>query len=482
MAAEEYKILIQDETSGGDEMGSGQASPQEEQKKTNTLLGDVAKFFGSMIGLTSAITFIIQALRRSKILSTFMDSLLTTLSAVIDLLLIPLIPIFIPVLHLITSFIPVAAKINTEISEFLKDPWGKLIEWLGGSESIFGKALNEVRTIWGSTGEEIGKIWADEGLSFWDKVGGTASIVWGNIEATASVAFSAISDWWGTTIAPKIEEFSKNLPEDWSGFINVASTEVESVFKTLGDIWGDPETTTWQKIVGSAITVWESVKTVWSYFWNQGPGHTLWQTVTTTISNWWTSLWSDGGKGLSAWESVQETIGNFWTGTVVPAATKFWGEQILPYVEKAWENIQITAMPVIIKIAEIIDVVHRGAVTLFNAVVTFIKFIDSLNPFLNFNEPDYMFEPASLADKLTVDYNNMLTDQRNKDIAMQQNIARGGVYNAATNSMTYGGPSSSVVIEEINVVVNNNNAVGELSSEEASTFVSKAMLDAMLRI
>lgn len=483
MASEEYRILIQDETSdteAASEAGvSGTGSVQQEQKKTNSLLGDVAKFFGSMVGLTSAITFIIQALRRSKILGTFMDSLLTTLAAVIDLLLVPLIPIFIPLLKLLVSFIPTAAKVGQQISTFLQDPWGTLIQWLGGTESIFGKALQEVRTIWGSTGEEIGKIWADEGLSFWGKVAKTADLVWTNIEATASVIFTAIGNWWESSVAPKIDEFAKNLPDDWHNFITTASEEVENVFRGLGEIWGNEDSTVWQKIYESAALIFSSAGEIWKTFWSEGnPGHTLYESAMQKMSTWWAGIWSEGGAGLNAWEEVQRVIGSFWTNTIVPSAVSFWEDTLEPIVRNVFEILKVKIENIFISLWNDIRSIIASSMAVF--MQSYIDFIVS-----KIGTP--LAKLIGLQN-LIDDFNSILS------IVGQQTPLKEEPAFTGSNNIVYVNPQTapdwynkyeskpSITIENMNFEVENNMPTTETMTEEITVLVSQAVLEAQRRI
>jgi hypothetical protein len=68
--------------------------------------GDIGKIAGQVAGVAGGIGILITAMKRSKIFSTFMDNLLTILGAIIDMLLIPLIPLFLPLLQLMMPLMP----------------------------------------------------------------------------------------------------------------------------------------------------------------------------------------------------------------------------------------------------------------------------------------------------------------------------------------------------------------------------------------
>jgi hypothetical protein len=103
-------------TSGGGGASAGASS-------SGGGMAPVIDFFKQILPFAGPLVFVIQAIRRSKIFSTFMDTFLTVASAMIDILLIPLVPLLGPALKFMLSFLPYLKDISKFIGDFIKDPW-----------------------------------------------------------------------------------------------------------------------------------------------------------------------------------------------------------------------------------------------------------------------------------------------------------------------------------------------------------------------
>ena len=139
MSAEEtWKIILTEDlgTGGGTGSAGGQTTfgtdASGQDSTTKTTIANVGKMAAGLVGITGTIAFVFQMIKRSKIFSTFMDAFLTILSAVVDILLIPLIPILGPALKLLMKLIPVAYDASKAMAEWLKDPWQAMKDIFSG--------------------------------------------------------------------------------------------------------------------------------------------------------------------------------------------------------------------------------------------------------------------------------------------------------------------------------------------------------------
>jgi len=263
MAEETWRVILQEgeQTGGagaaGGVAGAGSVAEQKaakaqdeivaEQKKQQPMWANVAKFVGGLVSIVGVIAFVFQMIRRSKIFSTFMDSFLMVLSSFIDILLIPLIPLFSWVLRLLVGLLPNVQNLSKSIENFFKDPWkavNDIFAWLVGlPEKIF----NGLSTLFGNMGFS--------GLSgLMGELGG----IWGN----------------------------------WSD-------EVKPIFKTYTDnikaIWANPDTSIWDKIVLSAHESWTAVTAIAGVTWEaiKESGSVIWEYVKTTAAGIWDRFYAE---------------------------------------------------------------------------------------------------------------------------------------------------------------------------------------------
>lgn len=224
MANEEWKIILTSEDSGtGGSSGSGgggvggtstSSAPGSSGGSggggmggSSKMWGDIAKLAGVFAGSISAVMFIIQAFRRSKILSTFMDNMLTILGAVIDMMLIPMIPYMVPVLMKMLTWLqnPAGFIITALLSVFAGAAGGALGASIGSSIGGFlGSILPGIGTAIGAIiGAAIG-LWL-------------TTIDWGQLWKDASTFFgTTLPNWWNSSVGPF---FTRDLPNWWNKLI-----------------------------------------------------------------------------------------------------------------------------------------------------------------------------------------------------------------------------------------------------------------------
>ena len=121
MGEEVWRVILEEgaptTTRGGDGGGAGVSQKEQVEaakvtRKTAPVWQNVGKLVGGLVGITSVIAFVFQMIRRSKVFSTVMDSFLTIISAMVDILFMPLVPILVPVLRIIMKAMPTIMEIS----------------------------------------------------------------------------------------------------------------------------------------------------------------------------------------------------------------------------------------------------------------------------------------------------------------------------------------------------------------------------------
>lgn len=301
MAEEQWKIIFSEEGSSGGSSGGTSTGTNKDQQDANKAVKEgaphwaaIGKFAAGLTGVVGVIAFVFQMIRRSKVFSTFMDSFLTILSAVVDILMIPLIPLLAPVLKLLLKLIPLSMEVSKAIDKFLKNPWqgikdlfagmGKGIEnifkWLAnlvgggtlgnmfaGIGEKLSKMYTEIGQIWGNTGEEIGKIWSNEGLTTWQKIGLTASTIWGAIKENGILVFNTMKDIWKTVVVPAATEFwDKSIVPWWQ---NTAMPKIIKIWEEFKENTLIPKWIEFQDFIKLKTSEgWDWVKTKADETWN----------------------------------------------------------------------------------------------------------------------------------------------------------------------------------------------------------------------
>lgn len=153
--------------------GDGGGGGQGKYKGAKKAIGGALKGAGIAFGLSSI-------LKQSQIFTGFLGSVFQIVGGLVDVMLAPLMPIFIPVLQFLAKSIPVAAK----ISQFFI---GSFINYFLGIWKNFTNAWALFKE--GYALIKQGKIW--EGVK---KIGlGVLNIIWGLIK----IYFSSIFLSWG---------------------------------------------------------------------------------------------------------------------------------------------------------------------------------------------------------------------------------------------------------------------------------------------
>lgn len=233
MGAEDYTINVNvngEETSNFQGASESQAAEAVEVIKKDTVWGNIGKFVGSLLGITSIISLVFISIRKSKIFSGFTDALLTTFGAIMDMLLIPLIPLFVPVLKLLITFLPFARKLGESIAKFIENPL-EAIKGIFAGMGDFGESINNmienISAAWKKFTDTVGIIWNDESISLWQKIGETAKAFWNDflkpvakevwdfiLNTWNNTISPAISSWWDKTLQPFVKEIWSNI-KDW---------------------------------------------------------------------------------------------------------------------------------------------------------------------------------------------------------------------------------------------------------------------------
>ena len=369
---------------------SGTTQPQPQTSDTSGFFNTAFQFFKQILPFAGPLAIVIQSVRRSKIFSTFMDAFLTTLSAMVDILLIPLIPILGPALQLLIDALPFVMDISQKISAFITgfksptDAIEKIFNWLGDLGKNFGNILSQVfnngvfadvgdkisslmgslGTVFGGAAGAIGKILADPTTDFWTvKLPAIAKIALDALKTAGADVWTFIKNVWSTDIVPALEaQFPgvKTFFDDLStGVKNVGSiisglTELVNMFTTawnpnaslltnLGGIIESFVDEHFPKLSGAVDNFFTTLQT----FFAKGGG---WDSLTTAITSFFATGggWDSLKTGISdflatTWPALKTAVANFsddltaFVGVTLPG----WiakGEQVWNDLVDTWNN------------------------------------------------------------------------------------------------------------------------------------------------
>jgi hypothetical protein len=401
MADMQWKVILEEGTpassgqtaSTGPQQSSSKAQEDmaAETKKAAPTWASMGRFIGPLVSVAGVLAFVVQMIRRSKVFSTFMDGFLTILSAVVDILFIPLIPLLVPLLKMFAGLIPIAMTASKSITKFLENPWeglktifetlinlpkniGKFIGniftnlGLGGLGDIFsgvGKVLTDagekIVPIFNTAVDKIRAVWSDKGLTIWEKILTTAKTVWESIKEAAPIWWEAIKKGWTETISPAIvAEVQRVFGTDAA---NIISALFNGDFKVAWDLfctWLGPKIEKiWNDFYsGTLKPVWdkfynEDLKPKWLEFVN-GTLKPYWIAFTTTVGNVWNSLVRDIGKNWS------------WLMTVIQG---YWEWFTKTYLTVLWANLEATVGNFIgTALLSLFATIGTGFINLFAAI------------------------------------------------------------------------------------------------------------------
>jgi hypothetical protein len=305
---------------------SGTTQPQPQTSDTSGFFNTAFQFFKQILPFAGPLAIVIQSVRRSKIFSTFMDAFLTTLSAMVDILLIPLIPILGPALQLLINALPFVMEVSQKISAFITgfksptDAIEKIFNWLGDLGKNFGNILSKVfnngvfadvgdkisslmgslGTVFGGAAGAIGKILADPTTDFWTvKLPAIAKIALDALKTAGADVWTFIKNVWSTDIVPALEAQFPGVKT----FFDDLSTGVKTVGSIISGL---------TELVNMFTTAWNpnaSLLTnlggiIESFVDEHFPK------LSGAVDNFFTTLQTFFAKG-GGWDSLQTGISNF---------------------------------------------------------------------------------------------------------------------------------------------------------------------------
>ncbi len=342
------------------EVAKKQSEANEEIKKSAPHWASAGKFAAGLLSIVGVIAFVFQMIRRSKVFSTFMDSFLMILSSVVDILMIPLIPLFAPVLKLLLKSIPLAMEWSKALSDFLKDPWSgakKLfalipdaIKWLGehigaffanlglgGLGGIFkdiggklGGAFEKIAPIFNDAVDKIKAIWSNSGLNFWQKIGETATVIWNFIGSSGKIMWEAIKSIWKDDIFPVIKATYEWVKKIWS----------DDIAPVIKDWWNTTAKDWLTSVVGPA---WTSVirDILGGNFVKAATD--AWNIISDWISKRWDEFYKD--HLIPKWEAFTAK-----GGPLDIAWNRFINEIIAPFFTKTLPSLIVEALKGVVKL------------------------------------------------------------------------------------------------------------------------------------
>jgi len=133
---------------GGSSGGASGGGAAADKKKTTGLLSEMAKF----AKVTAASLTVGAAIKNSKIMSGFLGTMSQLLGALIDVFLMPFIPLLIPVMKVMAGLIKWLVKFMEDPIGTIKEVWGNIAEFVKNDLTKFGKeffTLTFWQEIWG---------------------------------------------------------------------------------------------------------------------------------------------------------------------------------------------------------------------------------------------------------------------------------------------------------------------------------------------
>ena len=294
-----------------------------------TVVGGIGAGFAKLISL-------------SQVFSTFMSTTGKILGTAIDLMLAPLMPIFVKIMvWIIQTVFPIATKLGNWLGGVVGDISGggavaaltvgyvglkvapailsKLGESLGGAllshfdadsfgSLITGGISKSVATLkdWGETAglyvlEGMGK--AKKALSTWYEA------VAGGISSAFNSATSTISEWY-KTVAGGISDAFSAVAGKLSGWYNKIAGGISDAFSTVTSTIGK----WYDKVAGGISSAFNTVTSTIGQWYDKVAGgiSSAFNTVTSTIGEWYKSV---AGGISSAFNAATSTIGE-WYKTV----------------------------------------------------------------------------------------------------------------------------------------------------------------------
>jgi hypothetical protein len=292
--------------------GTGGGSSSSASGSTSNPIMD---FFKQLLPFAGPLVFVIQAIRRSKIFSTFMDTFLSVFSAMIDILLIPLVPLLVPALKLLLMFLPYLKDISAYISKFIKNPWegiedifskfgdisknigealakifpnfGYLFEGIGGKLDTMFKELGR---IFGTAGKSIWDILTDDSKPFWtERLPAAAKVAWDALVKAGGVVWDTIVKIWN-------EEVLQALKEKFPGLFE-AIQDVSGAFaavKKIYEEWTSGDYPKWKQAQDDIIVAILDAKLTFNHikFHIEEFLNTTWTDLKLKIDTFLATTWS----------------------------------------------------------------------------------------------------------------------------------------------------------------------------------------------
>ena len=281
-------------------------------KQMSNLGKTLGKVALGVIGLTS----IVGVIMKSKVLGAFGNAFLTLLGAFVDVMLMPLIPIFSQVLKLMQPILP-------DMMDFFDNPAKAILVGLG---AILGGVIG------GAIGSALG---GAVGASLGGKIGGAIGTALGG--PLGAVIGAIVGTLIGAGIALLISKWDE-VSAWWNG---VAAGVSEWWSKTIGDVgkW-------WNEVIGNVSGWWNSLVGNVSGWWNNLIGNVggWWQGIIGNVSGWWQNTISNVG---SWFQNIAGTVGSWW-------------QNIINNISSWWSNLITTVRTTFVTaINSVIDLINR---------------------------------------------------------------------------------------------------------------------------
>ena len=292
MADETWRILISDDAGGGGGAAGGggggiQGDDTDLPPAQKHFFENAAANFNLWKPFITVGGLLYTMYKSSSVVSSNTKGMWDILKAIMDVVLLPLQPIFTKIFEAIAPLVPKIA----ELSKAFLDP---IVDWI---MPILENFLNWALDI--DWKEQIAK-WKEHG----EKLVGHLESIWSWV---ADKAWPKLTEWWDA------------IKKIWEGD--------DSFLTKLSKSWS----VIWTDIKPMAEEAWADISKSMKQYWDE----TIWPIIE--------EAWEEAKDFWD--ETLFPIVEEFWKDDVLPMLTNFWNDQVHPIIRDFWDNLsRIAAM------------------------------------------------------------------------------------------------------------------------------------------
>lgn len=222
-----------------------------------------------------------------------------------------------PVTAGIGALIGLAVGALTDLVLVVVENWGTIADWF--DEKVISPVCNFFSGLWSTVSGYFSNLW-DDIVSVWTTVSTwfdetviqPVSTIFENVTNWIGTFFEGCwiiiqavwivaSTWFDENVITPVSDFFSELKDDVSEYFSNLWEDIKEVWETASD-WFDEKVV--QPVKGYFATLWEDIKAVWntvSTWFSENvivPVQTAWETATTNIGEFFTTLWDSIKSGV----------------------------------------------------------------------------------------------------------------------------------------------------------------------------------------